>query len=370
MAKVKITGHASGSGVLTITAPNTSTNRTVTLPDSTGTLLDTTSGLDATKLSGNLPALSGASLTNIPPQGRKNIIINGDFRTNQYGLTASTVAVTNGAFNIDRAKNYLVGVSGTVALGDAEAVNGTYETPLKYTAGSTASGRIGLYQTVEDYHLGETLTASAWVKSDNANARIVAYDGSTTTSSNTHTGGGGWELLKVTFSQRTNASQLYIWTAIISATVGSVSVASGDYIFITKFQCERGSVATEFERLTNAEQLSLCQRYYYLHATKEGGAHPIGSAAFQSTNFADFNLHFPTTMRTKPTLQYVSGTDYYTVYANDQLDHFSDFATRNTSPNAAQIYTNGGMGTGIAAGHAGVCYTRNVNAFMAFTAEL
>tara|TARA_R110000744_G_scaffold167506_1_gene284978 strand:- start:1538 stop:1882 length:345 start_codon:yes stop_codon:yes gene_type:complete len=41
MAKVKITGHQSGSGVLTITAPNTSTDRTITLPDGTGTLLTT-----------------------------------------------------------------------------------------------------------------------------------------------------------------------------------------------------------------------------------------------------------------------------------------------------------------------------------------
>jgi len=39
MAKVKITGHASGTGILTVTAPNTSTDRTITLPDSTGTLL-------------------------------------------------------------------------------------------------------------------------------------------------------------------------------------------------------------------------------------------------------------------------------------------------------------------------------------------
>ena len=39
MAKVKIQGHASGTGVLTVTAPNTSTDRTITLPDSTGTLL-------------------------------------------------------------------------------------------------------------------------------------------------------------------------------------------------------------------------------------------------------------------------------------------------------------------------------------------
>jgi len=41
MAKVKIQGHASGSGILTVTAPNTSTDRTITLPDATGTLLIT-----------------------------------------------------------------------------------------------------------------------------------------------------------------------------------------------------------------------------------------------------------------------------------------------------------------------------------------
>ncbi len=41
MAKVKIQGHASGTGILTLTAPNTSTDRTITLPDSTGTLATT-----------------------------------------------------------------------------------------------------------------------------------------------------------------------------------------------------------------------------------------------------------------------------------------------------------------------------------------
>ena len=40
MAKVKIQGHASGTGVLTVTAPNTSSDRTITLPDATGTLLN------------------------------------------------------------------------------------------------------------------------------------------------------------------------------------------------------------------------------------------------------------------------------------------------------------------------------------------
>jgi hypothetical protein len=42
MAKVKIQGHASGTGILTVTAPNTSTDRTITLPDATATIATTT----------------------------------------------------------------------------------------------------------------------------------------------------------------------------------------------------------------------------------------------------------------------------------------------------------------------------------------
>ena len=83
MSKVKIQGHASGSGTLTIGAPNTDSDRTITLPDTTGTLLDENSNLPAanltgtvadarisaltsSKLTGNLPALNASSLTNIP----------------------------------------------------------------------------------------------------------------------------------------------------------------------------------------------------------------------------------------------------------------------------------------------------------------
>ena len=52
MAKVKITGHASGTGILTVTAPNTSTDRTITLPDATGTLALTTGDDDKLPLAG------------------------------------------------------------------------------------------------------------------------------------------------------------------------------------------------------------------------------------------------------------------------------------------------------------------------------
>ena len=62
MAKVKITGHASGTGILTVTAPNTSTDRTITLPDSTGTILDENSSLPAANLTGSVPS---AALGNV-----------------------------------------------------------------------------------------------------------------------------------------------------------------------------------------------------------------------------------------------------------------------------------------------------------------
>jgi len=48
MSKVKIQGNASGTGVLTVTAPNTSTDRTITLPDDTGTLVSSTHTGDLT----------------------------------------------------------------------------------------------------------------------------------------------------------------------------------------------------------------------------------------------------------------------------------------------------------------------------------
>jgi len=59
MAKVKIQGHASGSGVFTITAPNSNTDRTITLPDASVTL-----GTDATKLPLAGGAMTGAITTN------------------------------------------------------------------------------------------------------------------------------------------------------------------------------------------------------------------------------------------------------------------------------------------------------------------
>ena len=66
-AKIKLNA-GSGGGAVRLEAPSsTSHNRVIDLPDlPDGTLLTNHSSLDATKLSGTLPAISAANLTNIP----------------------------------------------------------------------------------------------------------------------------------------------------------------------------------------------------------------------------------------------------------------------------------------------------------------
>ena len=41
MSKIKFQGDSGGTGVFTIASPNSSTDRTITLPDAAGTLVDT-----------------------------------------------------------------------------------------------------------------------------------------------------------------------------------------------------------------------------------------------------------------------------------------------------------------------------------------
>ena len=81
MSKVKIEGNASGTGTLTISAPNTNTDRSLTLPDGAGEILTDATGLtsssalNATNLTSGtipdarfpstLPAVDGSSLTGI-----------------------------------------------------------------------------------------------------------------------------------------------------------------------------------------------------------------------------------------------------------------------------------------------------------------
>ena len=134
MAKVKITGHASGSGVITVTAPNTSTDRTVTLPDSTGTLLDSTSTLDATKVSGTHTSFAStgiddnANATAITIDSNKGVGIK---NTNSDSFVYKGLVVGDGGSS-DQGVNIYSSAWGALTFADATSGNGRYEGSIAY----------------------------------------------------------------------------------------------------------------------------------------------------------------------------------------------------------------------------------------------
>ena len=62
MSKIALTGNASGTGTLTIAAPNTNTDRTLTLPDEAGTVLTSASDVAASQITTALNATGSAPL--------------------------------------------------------------------------------------------------------------------------------------------------------------------------------------------------------------------------------------------------------------------------------------------------------------------
>lgn len=74
MSQVKVSGNASGTGILTIAAPNTNTNYTLTLPANTGTILTsaTTTGFPAGSV---LQMVSSTSNTTITASGTRQTLL-------------------------------------------------------------------------------------------------------------------------------------------------------------------------------------------------------------------------------------------------------------------------------------------------------
>ena len=114
MSSIAITGGATGTGVFSLLAPSTSTNRTLTLPDSTGTVLNDQSNIEAqvktaTNASGSAPVYACRAWVNFNGTGTVAIRASGnvssitDNGTGDYTVNFATAlpdanyAVTNGS---------------------------------------------------------------------------------------------------------------------------------------------------------------------------------------------------------------------------------------------------------------------------------
>ncbi len=165
MAKVKITGHASGTGVLTVTAPNTSSDRTITLPDATGTLLNS---------DGDGSSLTGMSVAGINSSANADAIVISSDEEVTMPKQPGFYAWLNGDLSNVTGDSTVYSIAGTwseITDQNADFSNGIFTAPVTGTyifyCNISLSGMTSAFNMV-----------SCWLQTNNRNHRWY-YNGFT-----------------------------------------------------------------------------------------------------------------------------------------------------------------------------------------------
>jgi len=357
----------------------------------------------------------------IRPQGTAlPIIINGDMAVSQR--TTSFAAVGDGVYTLDRYETHK-NTDGAVTVTQEALTSGNayldgFKTALKCdvtTADGTLAGtqRFFIQQIVEAQNLrslkygtanAEKLTLAFWVKATKTGTHIVRlyqYDDDRSVSlSYTVNTTNTWEKKVLSVPADTsgviddnNGQGLQIAWAVGAgadfqsgtlATAWAGNTSANDFVgqvngldntnnnfHLTGIQLEVGEFSSTtipaFQHESFADNLVRCQRYYYLHAT--GNEKSMGRGGYYSNSQAEFQFYTPVLMRTDPTLEIASGSNYYVVYRNGGSDTIDDFALNAETKKESISLSNNSDASGTA-GHAGHFVTNNSSAKVALTAEL
>ena len=327
--------------------------------------------------------------------GRRNIIINGDQRVAQRGTTAVLLNGSAAFRCVDRFKtdydgsgggNWYHGQTGAGTSITADVPTGQgFSHSSKITINTTASQPSGtdhhhqfytLLERQDVYHLewatssAKTCTLSFWVKGsvagtyalwmalygssggsnyyywtnytiNSANTwekKVITVTGPTSGGAITSTNALGLRIEWLLGSgSDTETGTLHEWTTsnVIRTASGTVYLPenAGATWYITGIQFEVGSQATAFEHRSMAEELALCQRYYFQSSgyTKYG--------AMYNSSHSMISLDLPVTMRTDPgTSTATVGTNSGTVSTNYSTRHYyQQYVTGDVSTFATEI---------------------------------
>ena len=281
----------------------------------------------------------------------KNWIINGDFQVSQRGaFTSATALTTSSVFHLDRFKSKHNNISGTVTHKIAQTVDGKLTNTMLLTATAGSNGRVESVQRIEAIQpfVSQTITFSAWVKSNSASSRIIIHQNGANiqTSSNQHTGGGAFELLKGTVTCAANSGDIYLYAGIQAAGTGNVAIANGHYFEMAFVQVEHGSVATNFEYRSYGAELALCQRYFERRSFTSSAVVTVGLAYAAQHCAAAVNF---TEKRATPSVTMPACSEAGFSFLNATADYPSNHGTMGVtastiSKNNFRFRSTGGAG--------------------------
>jgi hypothetical protein len=199
--------------------------------------------------------------------------------------------------------------------------------------------------------------------STEANRVTTAYaSGGATAGSTTATLTTSLQRFQFTFTFGSTVTQF----AILATINWAGTAGTNDYIDITGFQLEVGSIATNYARQSGTIQgeLAACQRYYW----RRTGTQYLGTGSVNSSTQGDFMIQFATEMRTAPTMATNSGTAYFKVFAGN---------VDTTASTIGNFYTAGTLtvlgritGSGLTTGQGCIGYINNASGYVEASAEL
>ena len=152
--------------------------------------------------------------------------------------------------------------------------------------------------------------------------------------------------------------------------VGQVNCvdSTDNAFFLTGVQLEVGSVATDFEHRSIAEELTLCQRYFFKWESNQSYS-VMGTGIMTSSTNVDFTFSLPQTMRASPSFS-SSGSFRIVGYENNtqNAQALSSFSMTRSHPLTPYLRGVISGGTGGAVGEFGDNGSNNATA--SFSAEL
>ena len=412
----KISLKHSGGNVVSLNAPTNAPGS----PD-VAFKLPNADGSDGQALvtdgSGNL------SFGNVAAGSARNLIINGAMQVAQRG-TSST------ASDYGSCDRFKVNHSNTgVTITQSQQSSASSDTP--YTLGfrnffrialasagtANANAEIGLYYNLEAQDVANSgwnltsstsnITLSFWFRCS-TNQTFYAYlrsrDGTNYNYpfSFTASGNNAWTKITKTISGNSNlqidndnerglsvnfipfygtdlTNNLSVdqWSAYDGANrmpdMASTWLTAGASTFdITGIQLEVGSTASDFEHRTFAQELHLCNRYYYdvLGPSPETDfGFAVGGKYNGTFNFCVVN--FPVQMRRVPTLESSTTTDSFYKIVGSNVDNYADHGMSKGGLTGARIYPNTGNDDVGSNGDAVILHANNPSACqLRFNAEL